>query len=157
MGLGKSLQKFKIAVQVGRKMAYEGLANRYWPLAWQDGNRTKEGKYKLTGIFDFQLLDRIHFQGLLAHYPEGACQPPHVDELKKYHIYRMVVVLKKGEGGELVGGRVHKFGRLYFMRPDLYQHEVTPVTKGERISLLLSFYKRKMHDICIEEVPSDTP
>jgi hypothetical protein len=146
------LSKLKLKIKVSRKMAYEGTGMRWWPLYWTSGNRPENG-YKLARLFDLDFLDRWHFQILMAHYPEGAKQELHRDRFKNMDIYRAVLVLKKsGTGGDLVGDRIIKLGRLYLMRPDLNQHEVTEVKDGERYSLLFSLYKRQLSDVEIEEI-----
>lgn len=150
------LERLRVKMNAVRKLAYEGQPMTYWPLVWIKGKRTDEGDYRLAGLADLVLLDRWHFQAVLAHYPTGASQPPHVDNLKTSDIYRCVIVLKKGEGGELVGSKIFKLGRLYLLRPDKHQHEVTPVTKGERLSLLLSLYKTRTQDVKVERVDAGT-
>lgn len=76
----------------------------------------------------------------LVRYPEGHKVGPHVDMIAAGRLYKLNWVLAKPEaGGQFICEKtiVNLFGRLYLFRPDLYQHQVSRIERGNR--WLLSF------------------
>jgi hypothetical protein len=76
----------------------------------------------------------------LVRYPEGHKVGPHVDMVSEGRLYKLNYVLAKPEaGGEFICEKniFNLFGRLYLFRPDLYQHRVSKIERGNR--WLLSF------------------
>jgi 2-oxoglutarate-Fe(II)-dependent oxygenase superfamily protein len=76
----------------------------------------------------------------LVRYPEGHKVGPHVDMVSEGRLYKLNWVLAKPKaGGEFICDKniFNLFGRLYLFRPDLYQHRVSKIERGNR--WLLSF------------------
>lgn len=76
----------------------------------------------------------------LVRYPEGHKVGPHLDMIAKGRLYKLNCVLVKPKvGGEFVCERnlFNLAGRVILFRPDLYQHHVEKIQRGNR--WLLSF------------------
>ncbi len=76
----------------------------------------------------------------LVRYPEGHSVGRHVDMVSEGPLYKLNWVLAKpGAGGEFICEKTmfNLFGRLYLFRPDLYEHRVSTIERGNR--WLLSF------------------
>lgn len=92
-------------------------------------------KVKTRALFHSRCLN-IH----LVRYPEGHGVVPHVDMVSKGGLYKLNCVLTKPRsGGEFICEKhiFNLFGRLYLFRPDLYEHRVSTIERGNR--WLLSF------------------
>ena len=86
------------------------------------------------------LLRSKKFNVYLVRYPEGHKVAPHLDMISEGRLYKLNCVLKKPkQGGEFVCERnlFNLGGRLILFRPDLYQHRVEKIQRGNR--WLLSF------------------
>ncbi|AOY86814.1 hypothetical protein BKP64_00710 [Marinobacter salinus] len=76
----------------------------------------------------------------LVRYPEGHKVVPHVDMVSEGRLWKLNCVLVKPKtGGEFVCEKniFNLFGRVYLFRPDLHQHRVSKIERGNR--WLLSF------------------
>jgi len=89
--------------------------------------------------------NRVLFQSrlfsiYLVHYSAGHRIVPHVDMVTGGRIYKLnCVLVKPKDGGEFLCERniFNWFGRIILFRPDLYQHSVSRIERGNR--WLLSF------------------
>lgn len=78
----------------------------------------------------------------LVRYPEGHKVVPHVDMVSGGELYKLnCVLVKPGKGGEFICEKniFNLFGRLYLFRPDLYQHRVSRIERGNRWLLSFAF------------------
>lgn len=76
----------------------------------------------------------------LVRYPEGHRVAPHLDMIAKGRLFKLnCVLVKPRAGGDFVCEKniVNLFGRIILFRPDLYQHRVERIERGNR--WLLSF------------------
>ena len=76
----------------------------------------------------------------LVRYPEGHKVVPHVNMVYEGRLYKLNCVLVEPKtGGEFVCEKnvFNLFGRVILFRPDLYQHRVSKIERGNR--WLLSF------------------
>jgi len=76
----------------------------------------------------------------LVRYPEGHRVGSHFDMVSEGRLYKMnYVLIKPKAGGQFLCEKniFNLFGRLYLFRPDLYQHRVSRIERGNR--WLLSF------------------
>ncbi|MCM0612950.1 2OG-Fe(II) oxygenase [Marinobacter sediminum] len=76
----------------------------------------------------------------LVRYPEGHKVGPHLDMISHGSLYKLNCVLAQPKsGGEFVCEKniFNLFGRVVLFRPDLYQHQVSRIERGNR--WLLSF------------------
>lgn len=88
---------------------------------------------------------RILFQSrrlnvYLVRYSQGHSIRPHLDMMSEGRLYKLNwVLVKPREGGEFRCDRTifNLFGRLILFRPDLHQHQVSRIERGQR--WLLSF------------------
>ena len=89
--------------------------------------------------------NRVLFQSkrlsvYLVHYSAGHRIMPHVDMVAAGRLYKLnCVLVKPKRGGEFSCERtiVNVFDRVVVFRPDLYQHRVSRIERGNR--WLLSF------------------
>ena len=76
----------------------------------------------------------------LVRYSQGHSILPHLDMVSAGRLFKFNWVLIKPEaGGEFICERTlfNLFGRFILFRPDLYQHQVSRIERGQR--WLLSF------------------
>ncbi|RFF27262.1 MULTISPECIES: 2OG-Fe(II) oxygenase [unclassified Wenzhouxiangella] len=76
----------------------------------------------------------------LVRYSEGHRVVPHVDMVSEGRLYKFNwVVVQPEAGGEFICEKniFNLFGRFILFRPDLHQHQVTKIERGNR--WLLSF------------------
>jgi len=89
-----------------------------------------------TGYKAFTLIysKRFWLDCYLIRYPTGASIPLHKDPIKNGKMYRLNIEFwKPKEGGKFHSNTLFSlFGRIHLFRPDIEEHYVTPVTKGER-------------------------
>ncbi len=93
------------------------------------------GKVKTRILFRSKRLNVY-----LVRYPQGHRVVPHVDMVAEGRLYKLnLVVIKPRAGGHFLCERnlFNIRGRAYLFRPDLYQHQVSRIEKGNR--WLLSF------------------
>ena len=86
------------------------------------------------------LFHSRHLSIYLVRYPEGHKVVPHVDMVSEGRLYKLNLVLVKPKaGGQFLceNNLFNLAGRLYLFRPDLYQHRVSRIERGNR--WLLSF------------------
>lgn len=106
--------------------------------------------YQLSRLFSISLFEN-RFDVVVGKYPPGSSQPIHKDRCDGFKIYRGAFVLRAVEsGGKLIGDSVISLfgGRVNFMRPDLHEHEVTPVEGDKtRYSLLTTVFIKDRHYI----------
>ena len=78
----------------------------------------------------------------LVRYPEGHKIAPHLDMVSEGKLYKFnCVLVKPRSGGEFFCERniFNLFGRLILFRPDLHQHSVSKIERGNRWLLSLAF------------------
>ena len=95
----------------------------------------QKGKVKTRILFRSRYLNIYSVR-----YPEGHRVVPHVDMIADGRLFKLNYVLSKPKaGGEFLCEKniFNLFGRLYLFRPDLYEHQVSRIEKGNR--WLLSF------------------
>lgn len=87
------------------------------------------------------LLHSKHLDMYLVRYPEGHKVGPHVDMVSSGKLYKLNMVLVKPEAG----GKFHSeksifnlLNRIIFFRPDLYQHSVDKIRRGQRLLLSIA-------------------
>lgn len=120
------------------------------PLAGFDPCRSYHADLKTIALVDTatmpaQVKTRILFRSrrlniYLVRYPEGHKVVPHVDMISEGCLYKFnCVLVRPKEGGEFICDKniFNFFGRIYLFRPDLYQHRVSRIERGNR--WLLSF------------------
>lgn len=80
------------------------------------------------------------FSIYLVRYSQGHSIVPHLDMIAEGRLYKFNwVLVQPKEGGEFICDRTvfNLFGRFILFRPDLYQHQVSKIERGQR--WLLSF------------------
>lgn len=89
-----------------------------------------------TGYKAFTLIYSKYFNldCYLIHYAKGASIPPHKDPVKKGKMYRLNIEFwKANKGGQFKCDTIFSlFNRIHFFRPDIQEHQVTPVEDGSR-------------------------
>lgn len=105
----------------------------------------------------FQLLFSIKgVDGYIIRYNDGSCIPPHVDSVDEPGLehHRLNIVLSKPKsGGEFIcEGATRIWNRIFYFRPDIQRHEVTPCV-GTRIVLSVGIVKMstKMPLLSVDE------
>ena len=76
----------------------------------------------------------------LVRYSEGHKVLRHLDMVSEGQLYKLNCVLVKPiKGGEFICEKniFNLFGRIYLFRPDLYEHQISKIERGNR--WLLSF------------------
>lgn len=93
------------------------------------------GKHN-TGYRAFTLIysKRFLLDCYILHYCKGASIPPHKDPVRKGNMYRLNIEIWKAKKGGVFhcNSLFSLFNRIYFFRPDLEKHYVTPVEEGSR-------------------------
>lgn len=92
-----------------------------------------------------KVKNRVLFQSrrlsvYLVHYSAGHAIVPHVDMVAEGRLYKLnCILVKPRAGGEFHCEKTifNLFGRIVLFRPDLYQHRVSQIERGNR--WLLSF------------------
>lgn len=88
-----------------------------------------------------RILFRSNFLNIyLVRYSTGHRIVPHVDMVSEGKLYKFNwVVVKPKAGGEFIceNNIFNLFGRFILFRPDIYQHQVSTIERGNR--WLLSF------------------
>lgn len=85
----------------------------------------------------------IKFDTYLLKFPKGSEIAPHTDKVKSGKHYRLNIVLKKAEiGGEFVcANPIFETKRIKLFRPDVCEHQVSKVVKGNRYLLNIGWVK----------------
>ena len=76
----------------------------------------------------------IPFDSYIIRYPEGSEIPPHIDSVQSGKHYRLNIVIKDcKQGGEFIcKNLIFETKRIKFFRPDISEHSVSKVIKGNR-------------------------
>lgn len=110
-------------------------------LKWEKG-RQKSGYDKML-----LLTSRwpIPFDLYLLQFPTGSQIKAHTDKPKSGEHHRMNIIIKRARaGGEFIcENTIINHPRLKYFRPDIYEHAVTPVTKGTRYVLSFGWLRRR--------------
>lgn len=104
---------------------------------WRFG-RQHSGYYKMLLLW-FKYI--IPFDIYLLKFPEGSEILPHIDTVDFGKHYRINLIIKKSIiGGEFkVQHSIYETSRIKVFRPDIYEHSVSKIVKGERILLSFGF------------------
>lgn len=106
---------------------------------WERGRQnTGYDKMLLCGA-----LWPIKFDMYLIKFPEGSEIPPHTDSVESGEHFRLNLVLKNAiEGGEFsCANAIFETKRIKFFRPDVCEHQVSKVIRGNRYLLSLGWIK----------------
>lgn len=87
----------------------------------------------------------LKFDLYLLKFPTGSEIPPHTDPVTESRHYRLNIVLKNAiEGGEFIcKDPIFETRRLKLFRPDVSEHQVTKIIKGQRLLLSLGWLRTK--------------
>lgn len=86
------------------------------------------------------LFQSKYLSTYLVRYPEGHKVVPHLDMIDNGRLYKLNCLLVKPRSGGAFACEKNifsLFGRVILFRPDLYQHQVSRIERGNR--WLLSF------------------
>ncbi|NKF49236.1 2OG-Fe(II) oxygenase [Shewanella sp. WXL01] len=106
---------------------------------WQRGRqKTGYDKMLLCGA-----LWPVKFDTYLLKFPQGSEVPPHTDKVKTGKHYRLNIVLKQAEvGGEFIcANPIYNSKRIKLFRPDICEHQVSKVIKGNRYLLSIGWVR----------------
>jgi hypothetical protein len=121
-------------------------------LSWEEG-RQQTGYFKSSVHGNEQISEIIlrclvyigaspksGYDCYLIRYPEGSHIPPHVDDAPFGARHsRLNILVKSADFGGILkvcDEEIEIFdGDAYYFRPDLYEHSVTTIEKGERVIL----------------------
>jgi hypothetical protein len=97
-------------------------------LKWVSG---RQGSGYRTMFFIYSKL--LKLDCCIINIKEGIGIPPHKDVCPVGgRMYRFNFEIKKPKkGGNFVGNTLWRFGRMYYFRPDIEEHQVTTVEDGE--------------------------
>lgn len=104
---------------------------------WQRGRQNSGyDKMLLCGA-----LWPIKFDAYLLRFPEGSEVPAHRDTVKEGKHYRLNLIVKKAQqGGEFIcNDAIYSSSRIKLFRPDLCEHQVSKVIKGNRYLLSIGW------------------
>jgi len=89
------------------------------------------------------LLWPIKFDTYLLKFPEGSEITPHTDKVNSGKHYRLNLILKNAvEGGEFnCNDPIFETKRIKLFRPDICEHRVSKVIKGNRYLLSIGWVK----------------
>ena len=80
-----------------------------------------------------QLKWPIKFDIYIIRLKEGNRIPVHFDKVENYFHFRLNIILKKAKiGGNYIGESIYQNNRLIYFRPDIMEHSVSEVFRGER-------------------------
>lgn len=110
---------------------------------FKDCFRWREGRQE-TGYFKMLLLWSkipVPFDIYILKYPEGSQITPHVDQVTSGKHYRLNIILKNAKAGGIfkVENSIFETKRIKFFRPDVSEHSVTKIEKGQRILFSMGF------------------
>lgn len=85
----------------------------------------------------------IKFDTYLLKFPEGSEVRPHTDKVKLGKHYRLNIVLRNAQvGGEFIClNPIFETKHIKFFRPDVCEHQVSKVVKGNRYLLSIGWVK----------------
>jgi hypothetical protein len=118
------------------------LIKEFFNTAWRWQHGRQESGYDkmllLWGLFP------LPFDIYLIRYRLGSYINPHVDQVDSGRHYRLNIVLKQSkEGGEFVcSSAIINTKRIKLFRPDVSEHSVTEVKKGNRYILSIGWIKK---------------
>ena len=122
----------------GQEKPFEVKVQQTKPWNWGPGSRSHKGQYEVMTLLSRR---RSFWLGLIK-YPKGSFQPAHQDTLVDRKHYKVNFVLKRDKKNFKIKKTIFSWGRLSVFRPDLHEHEVTPV-ETSRLVLSLSLFLRK--------------
>lgn len=85
----------------------------------------------------------IKFDTYLLKFPQGSEIAPHTDKVGSGKHYRLNIVLKKADlGGEFIcSNPIFETKRVKLLSPDVSEHQVSKVIKGNRYLLSIGWIK----------------
>lgn len=99
-----------------------------------------------TGYNKLCLLQSRLFKcdAYLLYFPTGSEITPHTDEVEEGRHFRLNIMLRKAEqGGEFKCDCPTYVGyRLFYFRPDLFEHSVTKIEEGYRLMLSVGWVRK---------------
>ena len=106
---------------------------------WESG-RQKSGYDKMLLCTS---LWPIKFDAYLLKFPEGSEIAAHTDKVETGKHYRLNLVIKRAKiGGEFIcSNPIFQSNRIKLFRPDVSEHQVTRVIKGNRYLLSIGWIK----------------
>ncbi|KPH64940.1 hypothetical protein AMS58_08910 [Pseudoalteromonas porphyrae] len=87
----------------------------------------------------------IKFDTYLLKFPQGSEIAPHTDKVKCGRHYRLNIILKNAEqGGDFICKKpLFETKRIKFFRPDVSEHQVSKIVKGNRYLLSIGWVKTR--------------
>jgi len=106
---------------------------------WERG-RQKSGYHKMLLC---RLTWPIKFDTYLLKFPEGSEIAPHVDKVVSGKHYRLNIVIRNAyKGGEFsCSNPIYETKRVKFFRPDISEHKVSRIVKGNRYLLSIGWVR----------------
>jgi len=85
----------------------------------------------------------LKFDTYLLKFPEGSEILAHTDKVVSGKHYRLNIVIKNAKvGGEFIcAAPIFETKRIKFFRPDISEHQVTKIIKGNRYLLSIGWVK----------------
>jgi hypothetical protein len=85
----------------------------------------------------------MKFDVYLLKFPQGSEISPHVDKVNIGLHYRLNIVLKNADvGGEFIcSNPIFESNRIKLFRPDINEHQVSKIKKGNRYLLSIGWIK----------------
>lgn len=85
----------------------------------------------------------IKFDSYLLKFPEGSEIKPHTDKVTSGKHYRLNIVIKNADdGGEFIcSNPIFESKRIKLFRPDISEHQVSKIVKGNRYLLSIGWIK----------------
>jgi len=86
----------------------------------------------------------LQFDCYLLRFGEGAAIPAHTDRLDSGYHYRLNIIVKKAkQGGDFICQTcIFETDRIKLFRPDLYEHAVSKVERGQRYVLSIGWVRK---------------
>lgn len=86
----------------------------------------------------------IKFDTYLLKFPQGSEITPHTDKVTSGKHYRLNIVLKNAkEGGEFICATpIFETKRVKLFRPDICEHQVSKIVKGNRYLLSIGWIRK---------------
>ena len=85
----------------------------------------------------------IKFDTYLLRFPEGSEIKPHTDKVTSGRHYRLNIVIKNADiGGDFIcSNAIFESARIKLFRPDISEHQVSKILKGNRYLLSIGWIK----------------
>jgi len=108
---------------------------------WQRG-RQQSGYDKMLLV---QSLWPLPLDVYILRFPEGSEIAPHVDAVSRGQHHRVNVILWAAkEGGEFrCSAPLYESRRIKYFRPDIAEHSVTRIVRGERYVLSIGWIRTR--------------